>query len=196
VTDPIDDLLSEAHLSGDARLRDYLSDLEKAATADRPVPSAELAALLRPAPRRSSIHHPRMVITTLIIAGALGAGVSAAAANPEIREEAGKVLGVIFGTTVPETERDPMPAVTIEPGSGGWSHDPTPLEATTSSHPTPTDHPDGTDHPGPDDHPGWSNSDHSDGNNGNSPSDTPPADRMPSVPADPPFGVGGPSPKP
>lgn len=143
MTDPVEELLDDAELAADVRLRDFLVELRETATAVRPVPSAELAALLIPAPRRSALRRRGAVITTLVLVGTLAAGTTAAAASPDVRTATGRVIQAVVGAIIPATP--PTPGLTASPHS---THAPMPPQSVNSSHPNATDHRGATDHPG------------------------------------------------
>jgi len=144
MTDQIDRLLAEAQLTDDQELRGLLTELHRAATSVRPMPSAELSALMVTGRRRSTIRRHGGVVTTLVVVGVLGAGVTAAAASPEIRSAAQQAYQVVSGAIVS--------------GAAGFAaHDKHGVSgppaapfgpASSSPHPNATDHPEPSDHPG------------------------------------------------
>lgn len=143
MSDPIDRLLFEEGMGDDAELRGLLAELKRDATSVRPMPSAELAALMVPARPRSAVRRHRGLVTAVIVIGTLGVGATAAAASPEVRAAAHQVFqavtgAVLPGTNVPGPHRGSSPAST-----------PTPARSNAASpHPTATDHPGRGDHPG------------------------------------------------
>ena len=149
MTDPITQLLVETQLADDIRLRELLAEVRDTATSVRPLPSAEVAALLVPSRRRPSAARHRVLITTIVVVGTLAAGATAAAASPEVRGAAERAIQSVVGTLLPE----PAPV----PGGTTASTDASPRPApqnSSASHSGATDHPSGTGHPGQDDHPG------------------------------------------
>jgi hypothetical protein len=167
MTDVVEQLLVETDLVDDIPLREYLVELQNTARAVRPMPSAELAALLVPAPRRTAGRRRRVIITTMIVAGILGAGATAAAASPEIRDATGRAIQAVVGTLLPASPAVPGDGRPVAPDT----HPPKPRETSGTSHPGPTDHPGATDHPSPTIHPGKGGTQ---GNSGsNPPSGTP-----------------------
>ncbi len=155
MTDPITQLLVETQLADDIRLRELLAEVRDTATSVRPLPSAEVAALLVPSRRRPSAARHRVLITTIVVVGTLAAGATAAAASPEVRSAAGRAIQSVVGTLLPEPA--PVPGGTT--ASTDASRRPTPQNSSANhpgvtDHPSATDHPSGTDHPGQDDHPG------------------------------------------
>ncbi len=174
MSDVIERLLVEADMVDDTLLRDFLAELEEAATAVRPLPSAELAALLVPAPRRSAGGRRRVIITTMIVVGTIGAGATAAAASPEVRDATGRAIEAVVGALLPSAPTVPGTVSTSAPDS---PIKPRPGQTSNTGHPNPTNHPGNTDHPGntnhpePSDHPGKGSTQ---GNsNPNSPSGSP-----------------------
>jgi len=151
MTDVIEQLLVETDMADDILLRAFLVELEEAATAVRPLPSAELGALLVPAPRRSVGRRRRLIITTMIVVGTIGAGATAAAASPEIRDATGRAIQAVVGALVPPASTIPGPG---SPSPSVPGNQPKPAKTAKPGHPAPTDHPGNTDHPGPSDHPG------------------------------------------
>src|SRR4051812_43616736 len=101
----IDVLLAESELSDHAMLRDLLGELEREATAARPMPSAALSELMSPRRTAPSHAHTRgarrpsfgrgAVITGVVVIGVLGLGVGAAAASPDVRSAVGAGVAVI-----------------------------------------------------------------------------------------------------
>jgi len=141
MSDRIDLLLTESELDHDTVLRGLLGDLEREATAVRPIPSAELAALMTPhsagarRARRRSFAARSALITGIAVIGALGLGATAAAASPEARSAIGAGFAVIahlFGpadaSPPAPTPRHSGPVGSDEPSSGSTaepSSDPT-----------------------------------------------------------------------
>jgi hypothetical protein len=141
VADPIDLLLVEAGMSDDAELRALLADFERELTSVRPMPSAELAALMVPVRSPAAVRRRGGVITALVVIGTLGAGATAAAASPAVRDAAHQVFQAVTGAVLPGTT---VPGPDQKGGPG---------VAPTHSNPA-SPHPGATDHPGPGDHPG------------------------------------------
>ena len=136
MSDPIDELLTESELAHDAALRELLGEIAREATAVRPIPSAELSALMSPPSagarrvRRRSFAGRRAVITGVVVIGALGLGATAAAASPEARSAIGAGIAVI--------------AHLFEPGDSGTGPHPAPVPGESDSRmpsPTPTARP-------------------------------------------------------
>jgi hypothetical protein len=154
MTDPIEQLLSETDMVGDKVLHDFLTELQQTGTSVRPMPSAELAALMTPISQRSTLRRRGAIITALIVVGTVGVGVTAAAASPEVRAATTQVFQSVIGTVLPgpggvqtphqinsrDATKAPAPSTTVSP------------DATT--HPSPTNHPGASNHPGPSNHPG------------------------------------------
>jgi hypothetical protein len=159
MTDQIDQLLSQTGMADEAQVREFLGELQHASTSVRPLPSAELSALLVMSPRRSGAHRRRLAITALIVVGALGAGATAAAASPDVRAATGQAVQAVVGAFLAGTGASSTPATT------GPTATPTPgsSKAASDGHPSPTHHPDMTNHPQPNDHPGGNPSNPSDG---------------------------------
>ena len=157
MTDVIEQLLVETDMVDDSLLRAFLAELEEAATSVRPLPSAELGALLVPAPRRSVGRRRRVIITTMIVVGTIGAGATAAAASPEVRDATGRAIAAVVGALLPAAPAGPSPGSTLAPSAPNKRE---PGKTSSPGHPGPTDHPGNTDdpgntdHPGPSDHPG------------------------------------------
>jgi len=143
VTDQIERLLAEVQLSDDPELRGLLTELHRAATSVRPMPSAELSALMAPGRRRPGMRR-RGVVTALVVVGMLGAGVTAAAASPDVRSAAQQAYQAVTGA--------------ILSGTGGFlPYDGTGASrapAVPSQRPSSSPHPGAAHHPGPSDHPG------------------------------------------
>jgi len=141
MSDPIDLLLIESELEHDTVLHDLLAEIEHEATAARPMPSAELSALMSPRPvaahrpRRHSFSGRSAVITGVVVIGVLGLGATAAAASPEVRSAIGAGVAAIahvFQPALDAPEPAPTPrhpaAGTDAPStgpSGGPTADPT-----------------------------------------------------------------------
>jgi hypothetical protein len=144
MVDPIDLLLVESDMGDDDELRGLLAELKRDATSVRPMPSAELAALMVPARPRSAIRRHRGLVTAVIVIGTLGVGATAAAASPEVRAAAHQVFQAVTGVVLPGTNRPAPHGDTSAPAST-----PTPLRSHAEMpHPTATDHPGRGDHPG------------------------------------------------
>jgi hypothetical protein len=144
MTDSIDRLLSEVEMSDDPELRGLLIEMLRDATSVRPMPSPELAALFAPAQPRSFLPGRRGAITTLIVIGTLGVGVTAAAASPDVRAAAQHVFQAVTGAVHPETSGSdsgtngisgPMRAPTPSP-----AHSASPEDSEASDQPQPRDH--------------------------------------------------------
>ena len=142
MTDQIDRLLAEAQMTDDPELRGLLAELHRAATSVRPMPSAELSALMLPGRRRPALGR-RGVVTALVVVGMLGAGVTAAAASPDVRSAAQQAFQVVTGAIV-------SGSTGFSPHDHGASGQPAEPSRGASSSP----HPGASDHPGPSDHPG------------------------------------------
>src|SRR4051812_6354113 len=151
----IDVLLAESELPDDAVLRDLLGELEREATAVRPMPSAALSELMSPrratpshahtrgARRRPSFAGRGAVITGVVVIGVLGLGAGAAAASPEARSAIGAGVAVIAHLFDPPATAANTPRSV--PGSAG---DATPTPDGTES-PDPTQSPEPTQRPQP-----------------------------------------------
>jgi hypothetical protein len=145
MSESIDGLLTESGMQGDDHLRELLDELERDSIAVRPIPSAELAALLtrRPSPRRV----PRSrtaVITGIVVVGVMGLGAGAAAASPSVRSVIGSAVGAIVDVVAPgadipwldsndNAEKGPVTGAKTPEG------DPDPATTPTASDPTPVD---------------------------------------------------------
>lgn len=141
----IDALLAESGLPGDPVLRELLTELERDSTAVRPMPSAELAALLNPsrAPRRAPARTRTAVITGIFVVGALALGTGAAAASPEVRSAVGSALGAIVHLVAPaadvpwlDTNADAHPGAGTGAAPSDAGSTPTP---TATPSPSPSD---------------------------------------------------------
>lgn len=143
MTDPIDQLLLEAGMSDDAELRELLLEFQRTATSIHPMPSTEVAALMRPSRPRTGLRRHSGVVTTLVVIGTLAIGATAAAASPEVRAAAQQAFQTITGALPPGT------TVPGNPGHHGVTGSPAPSGA-NSAFP----HPGASQHPGPSDHPG------------------------------------------
>ena len=144
MTDHIDRLLAETQLGDDSELRDLLTELHRSATSVHPLPSAELSALMTPGRGRSSMRRRAGVVTALIVVGTLGVGVTAAAANPAIREAAQRAYQVVTGVVLPGTFGSTPGG---DRGASNPSSSPS-RSASASPHPGVTEHPQPSDHPG------------------------------------------------
>jgi len=164
MSDVIEQLLGETDMVDDTLLRDFLVELEEAATSVRPLPSAELAALLVPVPRRSAGRRGRVIITTMIVVGTIGAGATAAAASPEVRDATGRAIQTVVGALLPAVPTAPSPGSSPAP----VLNKPAPRHTSNTGHPGPTDHPGNTDRPGNTDHPGPSDHPENGSTQGNS----------------------------
>lgn len=91
-----DELLAEAGLSDDLVLRSALAEMHDSATAIRPMPTAELRAVMI-RPRRRTVGRTALV-TSMFVIGGLGAGFSAAAVTPEGRGIIASVVAAVFNT--------------------------------------------------------------------------------------------------
>lgn len=137
MSDEIERLLSEVGMSDDEVLRTALVRLHDDATSQRPVPSAELSQLMVARRSPSLLRRHRGALTAVIVIGTLGAGVTAAAASPDVRSGVQHVFQIVTGTgrssTVPPTSPSPSPTAHRET---------TPPEPQPSSTPAaPTGHP-------------------------------------------------------
>jgi len=143
----IDVLLDESDFADDAGLRDLLDELEREATAVRPIASAALSELM--APRRTPTRRPSfarrgVVITGIAVIGALGLGAGAAAASPEARAAIGAGVAVIahlFDPGAPALVSVPILGIDGSSGSSG-SPEPSSSGAPTvqpSDTPSPSD---------------------------------------------------------
>ncbi len=142
MTDQIVQLLAEAGMSDDDDLLEELITMREDATAVRPIPSAELALLLR-GRRRSSLGR-RGVITALVVLGTLGGAGTAAAASPDVRAAVGHAVQSVVGAIVPGVSPAPDSPVAPRPTP---NNAPSP-EATAPGHSGASDHPNPTNHPG------------------------------------------------
>ncbi len=153
--DPIEQLLTETDLADDEFLRDFLIELQHTGTSVRPMPSSELVALMTPSQRRSR-RRRAAVITAIIVVGTVGAGVTAAAASPEVRAATSQVFQSVVGTLFPGLRGGQVPPQPVSPDVTS-SPAPTSTAAggeNVTTHPSPTSHPNSTNHPGASDHPG------------------------------------------
>jgi hypothetical protein len=142
MTDPVARFLSENGMSNDAALHDLLTQLESDATSVRPIPSPELVALMATTRRSSVVHRHRGALTALIVVGALGVGVTAAAASPDVRTAAQQIFQTVTGAVRQTTD----PAINREsPTTPSEKPKPNPAQ---SAHPNASDHPVPSDHPG------------------------------------------------
>lgn len=143
MTDPIDELLVDAGMADDLELQGALHAFRREATSVRPLPSAELAALMTPARQRSSRARRGGAIAAIVVIGTLGVGATAAAASPDVRSAAQQVLQAVTGALLGTT------------GAGGPAHSGVPGATTSPSpHGSGAPHPGASQHPGPSDHPG------------------------------------------
>jgi hypothetical protein len=123
MSDLIDALLAESELQDDLVLRDLLGDIERDATAVRPMPSAELMGLMEPrrvrsdrTMRRGPVAGRAVIITGIVVIGVLGLGAGAAAASPEARSVIGAGVAVIAHLF------EPVPAGKAPAPPGGSTH--------------------------------------------------------------------------
>ena len=183
MSDPIDLLLTESELEHDTGLRDLLGEIQHEATAVRPMPSAELSALMNPRsaaarrPRRRSFAGRSAIITGVVVIGALGLGATAAAASPEARSAIGAGVAAIAhlfqpALVAPEpapTPRHPASGTDVpstDPSAGasdGPSADPT-ADATGEPSPSADATAGANNHSGSSGHSGDSKSEDSHGN--------------------------------
>lgn len=193
MSDPIERLLAETEMADDTRLRDYLVELHAVGTSVRPVPSPELDAMMTSPAKRSAAHRHRIIITTLVVVGTVGAGVTAAAASPEVRAATDGIIEAVVAVFVPETPETTEQDVG---GAPGRSPSPDPGEAPTTTDSSPPDHPGAPDHSGRGDHPGAGGSNAGAGNSGSAPhSEESHPGKGPSAPPTPPTRGGGPPPR-
>lgn len=165
MTDQIDRLLAEAQLDDDPALRELLTELHRAATSVHPIPSAELSALMTPTQGGPSMRRRAGVITALVVVGTVGMGVTAAAANPLVRDAAQRAYQVVTGAVLPGlvgstsggrvavSPSSPSRSASASPHPGATAH-PLPSDhpgngATNAATPHPTPHPESSNHPSP-----------------------------------------------
>jgi hypothetical protein len=95
-------LLSEAGLADEDALAPVLVELHGLGQAASPAPCPQLAALLDP-PRRAQHRRPprrRGAVIALVVAASLGSGITAAAADPQVREAAAHVVASVVAPTI------------------------------------------------------------------------------------------------
>ena len=135
----IDLMLAESELEDDVTLRRLLDELEREATAVRPMPSAALSELMRPRrtgpshsvarpTRRRSVAGRGALITSIVVIGAIGLGAGAAAASPDARSAIGAGVAVIAHLFEPATANAPKPTegATEVPGTAASPEPSTP----------------------------------------------------------------------
>lgn len=145
MSESIDSLLTESALDGDPALRRLLDEIERESTAVRPMPSAELAALMdtgslaagSPATRRRRRALGRGgIIAGVAIIGAVGLGAASAAASPEVRSAIGAGVAAVahfFEPAAPSPRSGgggrpgstPAPAATLTAATPSTSESPT-----------------------------------------------------------------------
>ncbi len=138
MSDEVDRLLAEADMSESEALRRALTQLQSDATSVRPIPSAELSELLVRRREPSRLRKHRGTLTALIVIGAVGTGVTAAAASPEVRAGAAQVFQIVTGAkpVVTNPAKDPSPSATTNPVTVVPDPDRSSPPGTPTSHPT------------------------------------------------------------
>jgi hypothetical protein len=92
-------LLSEAGLADEDGLAPVLVDLHRLGQAAPPAPSPQLAALLDAPPRRRPPRR-RGAVVALVVAASIGTGITAAAADPQVREAAAHAVVSVVAPTI------------------------------------------------------------------------------------------------
>ncbi|TXN31123.1 hypothetical protein [Lacisediminihabitans profunda] len=117
----VDDLLEEAAIDDAADLRSLLLELRSLGAGSPPEPSAELAALMTPAPVDIAAHrrvrNRRLIVAAIAVAASVGVGASAAAASPDFRHTAQTAISFLVHTLVPGALHEPGQPPVPAPGS-------------------------------------------------------------------------------
>lgn len=129
----IDRFLRDADAQDAGELRDVLLGLRTLAAGPPPIPSAELTALMTPAPvslaARRRHKHRRTAIAAIVVAASMGAGTAAVAATDQgFRDKAQETITILINTVTnnppapapdrPSPDPRPAPAATPVPGQG------------------------------------------------------------------------------
>lgn len=154
----VDGFLAESGFPDDAGLRELLLGLRSLRSADVPVPSADVAALLGQAPQGGAVpsngwsrKHAKkkgIAVTTLAVAASLGVA-GGAAANDEFRRQAEEAISTLVRPFAPAAPATPAPASTMPvpstaapatpPASGLSDSGPSPAVESRSSGTLPTE---------------------------------------------------------
>ena len=118
----VDGFLAESGFPDDAGLRQLLLGLRSLRSADVPVPSADVAALLGQAPQAGAVpingwsgKHAKkkgIAVTTLAVAASLGVAGGAAAGNDQLRRQAEEAISTLISPFAPAAPATPAPAST------------------------------------------------------------------------------------